>query len=57
MRGSLNRYAPKIIESGIFNNVRNFKDFLLRISRTKDLNKRGISKPREIFLKFFLRHY
>ena len=53
MSGSLNRYATEIIESGIFNNVRNFKDFLSRVSNTKELNNRGVSKTKGDIFEIF----
>ena len=54
MSGSLNKFSPEIIKSGIFKNINNFQDFLNRISKTKEFNNRGIQKTNENYIKIIL---
>lgn len=52
-KGSLNKYAIEIINSGIFKNIESFKDLTERISSTKEFNNRGIQKTKGDIFEIF----
>ena len=57
--GSKNKHSIEIINSGIFDNVSNFRDLSQRISNTKSYNNRGVKKTEgdifEIFVEALLK--
>ena len=53
MCGSLNKFAPEIIKSGLFDNIRNFDEFLNKVSNTKEFNGRGVQKTKGDIFEIF----
>ena len=53
MAGSLNKFAPEIVNSGIFNNINNFSELIERISNTKEFNNRGVQKTKGDIFEIF----